>query len=389
MILVLVFGVVLSAATLVSERARQTILSTSVMFLVAGFLVGRGAFDWVRLEPRQHVVETFAELALFSILFVDGAQLRLHDLRRAWRLPGRALLFGLPLTLFGIAAAAHYILHRDWIESLLIGAILSPTDPVFSAAILEHESVPWRLRRLLTVESGLNDGLALPIVLVLIRMAGHEPLHPLIYVADTAGGIVLGIAVAYAFLWLERQQLFAASARYRPLGGLGIAATVWGLSNVLGTNQFLAAFAAGMTLVTVQPDFARDFLKLGGPAAEAFKLAALLAFGSILDFDRLLAPGWSGLLVAGLTLLAARPAALLFALFRSGLSRTEWLAAAWFGPKGFASVLYALIMLHAGIPYGIALFEEIALVTTISIVVHSSTDVFVARWFMTEEREAG
>lgn len=97
------------------------------------------------------------------------------DLRSAWRLPGRALLFGLPLTLALTAVFAHYIVGLPWLESLLLGAILAPTDPVFAAAIVGREEVPGRLRHLLNVESGVNDGLALPFVLVLLALTGGVP----------------------------------------------------------------------------------------------------------------------------------------------------------------------------------------------------------------------
>ncbi|HVZ32138.1 MAG TPA: cation:proton antiporter, partial [Polyangiaceae bacterium] len=174
--LILAFGAVLMLAVLVSKQAHSSILSTSVIFLVAGFLLGRGALGWVAFRSDDEVVGRFAESALFSILFVDGAKLPLGELTRAWRLPGRALLLGMPLTMGGIAAAGYLLLGMTWIEALLVGAILSPTDPVFVTAILEHEAVPLRLRRLLGVESGLNDGIALPIVMVLLAVAGHR--HP-------------------------------------------------------------------------------------------------------------------------------------------------------------------------------------------------------------------
>ena len=106
-----------------------------------------------------------AELALFSVLYTDGMRAPVRDLVSAWRLPGRALLLGLPLTLLGTALLARYVVGLSWAESILIGAALSPTDPVFAAAIVGREGIPSRLRFLLNVESGLNDGLALAIAL--------------------------------------------------------------------------------------------------------------------------------------------------------------------------------------------------------------------------------
>ena len=116
-------------------------------------------------------MSTLADLALFTVLFVDGGRLSLRELRAGWRLSGRALGLGMPLALVLVAVATHYLVGLDWTTALLVGAILSPTDPVFASAIVGRSEVPQRLRRLLNVESGVNDGLALPFVLIFLALA--------------------------------------------------------------------------------------------------------------------------------------------------------------------------------------------------------------------------
>jgi len=176
--LLLSFAVLLLIGVLISERAHRTVLSTAVLFLVGGFLLGPGALNIVSVSAGDPIVGGLAELALFSVLFTDGMRVGFRDLRSAWRLPGRALLLGLPLTLGLTAVFAHYIVGLPWLESFLLGAILAPTDPVFAAAIVGREEVPGRLRHLLNVESGVNDGLALPIVLILLAAALSLPASP-------------------------------------------------------------------------------------------------------------------------------------------------------------------------------------------------------------------
>ena len=151
-------------AVLVSALAKRTILSTAVLFLVAGFVLGPDTTGVLDVRADSPIVGTLAELALFAVLFTDGMRVGWADLRSAWRLPGRALGWGLPLTLLVTAVAAHYVAGLGWAESLLIGAILAPTDPVFASALVGNDKVPARLRHLLNVESGVNDGLALPFV---------------------------------------------------------------------------------------------------------------------------------------------------------------------------------------------------------------------------------
>jgi NhaP-type Na+/H+ or K+/H+ antiporter len=176
MLAVLIFAITLLVAVLLSGLARRSVLSTAVLFLASGFILG-GALGWVVLRPDEPVVARFAELAIFSVLFTEGMRVSVGDLTSAWRLPGRALLFGLPLTLIATASLAQWVAGLPWGDSLLLGAILSPTDPVFAAAIVGREEAPGRLRHLLNVECGLNDGLALPIVIALIAWLSLQQFH--------------------------------------------------------------------------------------------------------------------------------------------------------------------------------------------------------------------
>jgi NhaP-type Na+/H+ or K+/H+ antiporter len=375
-ILSLVFGVLLLIAVLISERARTTVLSTSVLFLLAGIALGRTWLGWVTFPASEDVLGRAAEIALFAILLVDGSQLGCREIVRAWHLPGRALMVGLPLTIGAIAVAAHWILGFGWLQSLLLGAVLSPTDPVMTRAILEHDAVPLRLRRLLSVESGLNDGLALPPIIVLLGMLGASGTHPLRGVVEAVGGVAIGLATS-AIVAVERLRWFEIAEGYRPLVGVAIGCTIFGICKLTGGNEFLAAYAAGVALATLRGDLAAAFVRVGEPISEVIKLAALLVFGVTLSLG--LDP--ATLAFAAIALLVARPVALLFAFLGGGLPRREWVTAAWFGPKGFASMLYAVVVLDSGVPGAQRLYTVIGSVVTLSILAHSSTDSIVARAF--------
>lgn len=195
--LLLVYSVTLLVAVLLSERFNRTVLSAAVLFLVVGYLSGPALAGIVSLSPGDRLVEELSDLALVTILFTDALRLGWNDLRHTWTLPGRALFFGLPLTIAGMAVAGHALLGLDWKEALLVGAILSPTDPVFASAIVGREEIPLRLRRLLNVESGLNDGLALPIVIVMLATASGASTDVFSAVEQAAAGIAFGAAVGY------------------------------------------------------------------------------------------------------------------------------------------------------------------------------------------------
>lgn len=376
--LVLVFAAVLLLGVLISALAHRTVLSTAVLFLVAGFAFGDGALGVFSATDAQ-LVETLAELALFAVLFTDGMRVGVTDLRSAWRLPGRALFLGMPLTLAATTLLARYVAGLGWAESLLIGAVLAPTDPVFAAALVGRKDVPRPLRHLLNVESGVNDGLALPFVIVLLAIVSREPAHPGALLGEIALGIAIGVAIPLAAIWLERLRVFSASTAYEPLNAFAIGLLVLAVAQVTHGNLFLAAFAAGVTVATYGHSQRESFERFGELLAELLKLAALLVFGALISPRFLGEIPITGWVFAVLALLFARPAALAVSLVRSKLALGERAAAAWFGPKGFASVVYGLLVLHSGIAAADEIFHLVALVVVLSILAHSSTDIIVAR----------
>lgn len=383
---VFVFALTLLVAVLISDLANRSILSTAVLFLLAGMAAGEGVLGVVRLDPETSAVAMLAELALFSVLFTDGMRVGLKDLASAWKLPGRALLFGLPLTLLGTAVVARWAVGLTWAESFLVGAVLSPTDPVFAAAIVGRQEVPARLRHLLNVESGLNDGLALPIVLAMLAVVGSEPFSLSEVVLEVAEGVAVGVAIPLIAIWLERTRFFSAHASYQPLNAFAIGLLVLSIASMIHANVFLAAFAGGITVATAAPSVRESFHQFGELVAELMKLAALLVFGALISPKFLGEIPASGYLFTFLVLVAVRPLAISASLAWSTLGTRERAAAAWFGPKGFASVVFGLLILNqatAGkLDRGRAdqLFHLVALCIVASIIAHSSTDVVVARW---------
>ena len=380
--LLLSFAAVLLAAVLVSALAHRTILSTAALFLVAGFVLGGETMGVLDLRADSPIVAQLAELALFAVLFTDGMRVGWADPRSAWRLPGRALGWGLPLTLLVTGVLAHYVAGLDWRAALLVGAILAPTDPVFAAALVGNEKVPARLRHLLNVESGVNDGLALPFVVVLLAVAaGSEDLHLGELATELVVGLLIGVLVPLLAIVLERTRWFAASSAYAPLNGVAIGLLVLALGKASHGNLFLAAFAAGITVATFGPRERAAFEHFGENVAELLKLAALLVFGALISPAFLGEISWTGWVFAVLAIVVARPVALWISFLRSGLSLREQAAAMWFGPKGFASVVYGLLVLESGISGADDVFHLVALTIVISILAHSSTDVLVARAF--------
>ena len=384
---VLIFSVTLLIAVLFSALAERSVLSTAVIFLAAGLLAGPAGMGWLRLYPGERGVEILVNLAMFTVLFTDGMGVHLGRLIRGWRLPGRALFIGLPLTFLLTGLAARWLLHLPWTECFLLGAVLSPTDPVLASAIIGNEEVPRRVRGLLNVESGMNDGLALPLVVVLLAVDRLQPVQGWHVVFEVAVGGLLGIAIPWLAVRLEALPWFAASAPYQPLNTFAVGLIVLSLAQLIGVNLFLAGFAAGITLGAVGPDFRDAFAPLGELIAELFKLAALLVVGALLPLSVFLHTPLLQWIFVLLVLLVVRTVAIEFSLLGSALDWRERVTVAWFGPKGFASILFGMLILREGTQHAILLFHLVALVVAASVIAHSSTDVVFARWFGRREEQ--
>lgn len=284
----------------------------------------------------------------------------------------------------GIAVPAHLLAGLGWSSAFLLGAILSPTDPVFAAALVGRPDVPLRLRRLLNVESGLNDGIALPFVLIFIASAGHQGLGLATVVGQLLLGLLIGFAVPVLVTQAWRIKILRAEPRLQPLGPIAVAVVVYGTCHHTHANPYLAAFAAGSTLATLDEVAAQRFEPFGDVLSEATKFAAVLVFGALITPTWLSHLGWMAWLFAALALVVVRPAALMLSLLRTRLPWRERLGTAWFGPKGFASVVYGLLALQSGIADAQRVFDLAAVTIVLSIALHSSTDAPVAHLFRIE-----
>jgi NhaP-type Na+/H+ or K+/H+ antiporter len=376
----LAFSAALIGAVFLSALAERSILSMAVLFVVVGFVVEPDVLGWVA-QPTEDVTFHVTRLALFAVLFADGLDAHIPRNRAAVLLPARALLVGLPLTIGLNAFVCHWVAGMPWTPSWLAAACLGPTDPVLASAIVGRRSVPARLRSLLNVESGFNDGLAFPAVVALLAVSRGGSAELGILTLELLGGVALGIGVAWVVVLLDRVRFLEATEQHQPLLAFGAAAGVFALASILHANEYLAAFAAGLTLAFRSGDLRASFVRLSSTVAELFKLAALLLFGLLVTPHLFVHMNARGYVAALLILVVVRPVALVPALAGTGLDAREWVTAAWFGPKGFASVIYGLVVFHSGVPGARAVASLIAVVVTMSILAHSSTDVLIARWF--------
>jgi sodium/hydrogen antiporter len=393
---VAVFGALLMLGALVAGVARRSFLSLTAAFVVAGFILGQGGLEVLDLDPTSGFVQGLAVIALVLILFRDGLEVEEEMLQKAWHLPLRNLVLAMPITAGLIAVVTHALTDLGWTESFLVGALLSPTDPVLSSTVVTNPRVPRIIRHSLNLESGLNDGLALPAVLALAAAAGTtgDFVWWEFVVQDVGVGFATGLLVAFVAARLmprDRELSGGPSAHQKSMYALGVAFAAYGTAVLPPEgNGFIAVFVCAIAFGIWRPDIRECFEVRAEDVLEVVKLGVFLVFGAILTFDLLFEDGWAAVAIAAFTLLVARPVAVFTAL--AGTNRVDTAGKAfmsWFGPKGVATMTFALFVLGAAVPDAESITGIAALVVFVSIIAHGLTDHPGAEWMARRaEREA-
>jgi NhaP-type Na+/H+ or K+/H+ antiporter len=386
---VTVLGLLLMLGALVSGLARRSVLSLAALFVLAGFVLGNGGLEVIDFRARSGFVTDLAFAALIVILFRDGLEVESEMLQRAWHLPLRKLVLAMPLTTIIVAAATRVLIGLSWTESFLLGALLAPTDPVLTSSIVTNSRVPRLIRHSLNLESGLNDGLALPAVLTFLAALSADSGHFVWWrfvLQDVGLGFLFGLACGWvASLLMPRSGRGGLTrsipAHQKSLFALGVAFATYGLT-VLSPkgNGFIAVFVAAIVLSVRRPDVRAHFERNSEELVEIVKLGVFLVFGSLLTLHAFTREGWAAIALVAATFLLARPLAVWLALAGTRTDAATRLFMGWFGPKGVASMTFALIVLDRNIANGVRIFDLTALVVFCSIVVHGITDTPGAKW---------
>ena len=336
----------------VSARLERLDMTAPIVFGVAGWLLTHGPLHVLGIAPSKEVVRVLAEVTLALVLFTDASRVGLGQLRADAGPCLRLLSVGLPLTI-GLGWLAAFILpgvHSIWL-ALLIGAALGPTDAALGAAVMVNPAVPARIRRLLNVESGLNDGIATPIVLIALAGAGAAE-----QVGETgvgaavralALGVLIGAAVGGGGGWLvkvARRRHWLAEGFAGP-AVLGLALCCYATSVALGGNGFIASFTGGLAFAATAGAAVRlvPFVEETG---SLLSLLVWLMFGVVAVDLALTNVTWQTVLYAVLSLTVIRMLPVAIALAGSGLGRPATAFIGWFGPRGLASVVFGLLALE-------------------------------------------
>lgn len=341
---------------LASKRLNAGFITLPLAFAGVGFLLGDGGFDLVGMHPDHGAIHLLAELTLVLVLFSDAARLDIRALAEERTVAIRMLLIGLPLAIvIGAGIASLLFPAMGMAAAFVLAAILAPTDAALGQAVVASPEVPVRTRQVLAAESGLNDGLALPAVVGFAIWAGASaeglagPADIFAFAAlQILLGPLVGAAAAAGGGWMLDRAITRGwvAERFESVAMLAIAVLVFALAETVGGNGFLAAFTGGVVLgwtVRHRCGGLLDFMETEG---QILTLFTFLLFGAstlpaALDH---LSP--AVVLYALASLLVVRVAAIVFSLTGSSLTGASRLFLGWFGPRGLASILFALLILE-------------------------------------------
>jgi sodium/hydrogen antiporter len=386
-----IVGLLLTVSAALSGVMRGTVLSISILGVTLG--IGLALAEVVSVDANDESIVQVITLALLLTLFADGLVVEGELLGRHWGPPARALAFAMPITLVLLAVAAHTLFGElSWPEAFLLGAVLAPTDPVITSAVVTSQRVPAVVRHTLNLESGLNDGLALPIVLFFLAVvtpgvdAGSEGAKVL---GEAAFGGVVGVVLGVAGGRLHQHLPGGGiTRRYEGLYAIGIGIAAYGVAEVTFGNGLIAAFVAGIVLGAAEHDIPRNFVDFSENVSAVFQVLTFFIFGALIVATGYHRAIWQLVVFVPFALLVARPAAVLFSLAGTGLPRAQRLFISWFGPKGVASVLFALLVLDRGAENAPLIFDVAAFVVLGSIVAHGLTDTVGSKWIQRRMRES-
>jgi len=381
-----------------SARLERFDVTAPITFVVAGLLLTHGPLVSLGIQPSNELIKSLAEFTLVLVLFSDASRVGLHELRQQAGLYLRLLGVALPLTIGLGTLLALALLGRSsiWL-ALLVGAALAPTDAALGAGMMANPVMPAGIRRLINVESGLNDGIATPFVSVAIagaaaadELAGHGPA---VAAADLALGLLIGVAVGGVggvAVNAARRRGWAAEG-FAGSAVLGLAVCAYASALALHGNGFVAAFVGGLAFGTTGGRRGEPLMPFVEETGALVSLLVWLAFGAVLVVPAVEGLTWQIALYAILSLTVVRMLPVAVALVGAGLDRATIVLVGWFGPRGLASVVFALLALEE-LGHGVAghAVTVITITVMLSVLVHGATaDPLATRYARRLTRPAG
>jgi NhaP-type Na+/H+ or K+/H+ antiporter len=389
--------------SVVAGVVERTWISGPIVFTLFGLLIGPVGLDLLSLQADREMIKAMAEVALALVLFTDAASADISVLKKTSGLPARLLLVGLPLTiLLGFGVAALLFDNLSLFGMALLATMLAPTDAALGKAVVTNEVVPNPIRQGLNVESGLNDGICVPILFVFMALAldkagdqGPWMLAVQLVIEEICIGLAVGVTLAFLTakllrLALRKQWL---TRTWMQIPVIALALSCFAGAQLLGGSGFIAAFSGGIVLGIMDEHLSRtvkdELLLASEGTGDTLALVTWVIFGSAVVGQAIGGFSWMILIYSVLSLTVIRMLPVFLSLLGSGVDFEGKLFIGWFGPRGLASIVFAVLVLNSGLADGQALAMTVVCTIVLSIVGHGVTANPWARAYGQRKRQSG
>jgi sodium/hydrogen antiporter len=367
----------------VAGRVERTWVSGPIVFTLFGLLIGPVGLDLLSFKTDGETLRTLAELTLALVLFTDAAGADMGVLRKTEALPIRLLLIGLPLTiLLGFGVGVLIFKQLSLVEIALLTTMLAPTDAALGKAVVTNKAVPDSVRQGLNVESGLNDGICVPILFVFLALAsgkGGEGGPWQLAMELVAEEIGIGLAVGLALTTMAASLLRFAKGKgwfthtWIQIPVVALALGCFAVAQFLGGSGFIAAFTGGLLFGALAKQHREEFLLAAEGTGDTLALITWVIFGSAVVGQALGYFSWLDLFYAMLSLTLIRMLPVFLSLTGMGVSTEGKLFIGWFGPRGLASIVFGVIVVNAKLPNSGPIAMTVVCTIMLSILGHGIT----------------
>ncbi|MGB7453659.1 MAG: cation:proton antiporter [Lysobacterales bacterium] len=380
--------------SLVAGRVERSVISGPMVFVVVGFLIGPSVLGWLKGNAASEDLRTLADLTLALVLFNDAATANLTVLKRQFRIPSRMLLLGLPgVIVLGFGLAVLMFSGLSVYEAAILATMLAATDAALGKAVIANETVPARLREGLNVESGLNDGICVPILLFFIALSvggandGHSTSAYMLVARELGIGIAVGLGLALLSAVLLRWCLKRGwvSEIWMQVTVVGLAVACFSLAHSLHGSGYIAAFTGGMLFGYLEKESTHKLVLAAEGTGETLALVTWMLFGAMVIGPAFNMFSWEVVVYALLSLTVVRIVPVFLSLTGLGESVSSKLFLGWFGPRGLASIVFAIMVINEKVPHGELMALVVICTVFLSLVLHGISANPLASWLGNKE----
>jgi len=380
---ILLFALFILIYSLIAKRIEKTAISGPFLAIIFGLLAGPLLLNLISVKVEIEGYKVIAELALALVLFTDAANTNIKELVKNISIPARLLLIGLPLTI-GLGMAGGFLLFREftWIELGILATLLAPTDAALGKPVVTNQSVPAKLRESLNVESGLNDGICVPVLFLFIALFSSQTGDGVrlsfglaLFAKQIGIGLIAGLAITFIADRLVNysQEHGWISKSWETVIIGAVAFSCFTAAQIAGGSGFIACFTGGLLYSALNRKYKHDILEEAEGIGDTLSMLTWVIFSSVVIAANFRHFTWLILIYALLSLTIIRMIPVLISLIRSGISFKDQLFIGWFGPRGLASIVFAIIIVETGLPHQETIVLTAACTILLSIILHGLT----------------